>query len=45
MTPQDQLNELSRNLWWSWNPDALTLFKRLNPDAFAASGNNPIVAL
>ena len=45
MTPQDQLNELSRNLWWSWNPDALTMFTRLNRFAFQASRNNPIVAL
>ena len=45
MTPQEQLNELSRNLWWSWNPDALTLFTRLNRSAFEAWRNNPIVAL
>lgn len=45
MKPQDQLLELSRNLWWSWNPDALTLFTRLNRNAFEASRNNPIVAL
>ncbi|MGB1048061.1 MAG: alpha-glucan family phosphorylase [Rhodothermales bacterium] len=45
MTPQDQLNELSKNLWWSWNPDALTLFTRLNRHAFQSSRNNPLMAL
>ena len=45
MTPQDQLNELSKNLWWSWNPDALTLFTRLNRHAFQSHRNNPVVAL
>lgn len=42
---QNQLQELSRNLWWSWHPEALSLFMRLNRDAFTASGNNPLVAL
>ena len=45
MTTREQLREISRNLWWSWHPEALSLFKRLNRDAFKASGNNPIVAL
>ncbi len=40
-----KLELLSRNLWWSWNPDALDLFRRLNPDVFVASGNNPVAAL
>ncbi|NNF03464.1 MAG: DUF3417 domain-containing protein, partial [Rhodothermales bacterium] len=45
MTTTQQLNEIAGNLWWSWNPDATDLFRRLNPDAYAASGNNPLVAL
>ena len=45
MTTFEQLHEISRNLWWSWHPEALTLFQRLNRDAFQASGNNPIIAL
>ena len=45
MTPQDQLQELSKNLWWSWNPDALTMFTRLNRHAFQSSRNNPLMAL
>lgn len=45
MTTREQLHEISRNLWWSWHPEAITLFQRLNRDAFKASGNNPVVAL
>ncbi len=45
MTTREQLHEISRNLWWSWHPEALSLLKRLNRDAYKASGNNPIVAL
>jgi len=45
ITTKNQLEELSRNLWWSWHPEALSLFMRLNRDAFTASGNNPLVAL
>lgn len=45
MDIQEKLDVLAKNLWWSWNPDALDLFKRLNPAAFAAAGNNPAAAL
>ena len=45
LSTREQLQILSRNLWWSWHPEALSLFKRLNRDALKASGNNPLVAL
>lgn len=45
MTTKDKLNKIAGNLWWSWNPDALQLFDRLNPDAFRVSSHNPRVAL
>lgn len=46
MTPtHKKLTTLSQNLWWSWHPEALALFEALNPQAFAASNNNPIAAL
>lgn len=41
----DQLKEISSNLWWSWNPHALDLFRELNPGAFESSKNNPVLAL
>ena len=40
-----QLEALAANLWWSWNPDAQDLFRRLNPEAFRAADNNPYAAL
>lgn len=36
------LRELSYNLWWSWNPEAVELFRRVDHDAWEASGNNPV---
>lgn len=45
MTTRQKLTALSRNMWWSWNPEALALFQRLAPNAFASSDNNPAIAL
>jgi starch phosphorylase/maltose phosphorylase len=45
MTTRDKLQSIAINLWWSWNPDARALFRRLNPEVFQASGNNPQAAL
>ena len=30
-------------MWWSWKPDAIELFRRIDPRLWAASGHNPIV--
>jgi len=35
------LGELAENLWWSWNPSARMLFKRLSRQAWKDSGHNP----
>lgn len=40
-----KLNELARNAWWSWNSDALDLFRALNPTVFDRTSNNPYAAL
>lgn len=37
------LGVLSRNMWWSWKPDAIELFRRVDPRLWKASGRNPIV--
>jgi starch phosphorylase len=37
------LGVLSRNLWWSWKPDAIELFRRIDPRLWEESGRNPIV--
>ncbi len=39
------LDPIARNLWLSWNFDAVSLFIRIDPDAWAASGQNPIKML
>ena len=36
------LEKLSRNMWWSWNHDAIELFRRIDPKAWKESGHNPI---
>jgi starch phosphorylase len=40
-----QLLELSRNLWWAWNPQIIKLFRDLDPETFRASNHNPVSVL
>ena len=40
--PLAPLEELSRNLWISWNYEAIMLFMRLDYDAWLASRQNPV---
>ena len=37
------LGVLSRNMWWAWTPDAIELFRRVDPRLWEESGNNPIL--
>ncbi|MDR2027719.1 MAG: alpha-glucan family phosphorylase [Prevotellaceae bacterium] len=39
------LDELSRNLWWSWNQEAVNLFKSVNETHWKKSEYNPIMML
>jgi len=39
------LEELSKNLWWSWNYEAIELFQSIDPKLWMASEENPIVFL
>ena len=39
------LEPLARNLWLSWNFDAISLFMRIDQDAWVASGQNPVKML
>ncbi|MFQ6048280.1 MAG: alpha-glucan family phosphorylase [Phycisphaerae bacterium] len=36
------LRELAYNLWWSWNPDAFELFRRLDLQLWEAVYHNPV---
>ncbi|MFO7721787.1 MAG: alpha-glucan family phosphorylase, partial [Bacteroidales bacterium] len=38
----EKLQKLAGNLWWSWNPDAVDLFRGINPETWRESGNNPV---
>jgi len=37
------LEELSRNMWWCWQKDAIELFRRIDPRMWGEAGRNPIV--
>jgi glycogen phosphorylase/synthase len=39
------LDELSRNLWWCWNPDAIDLFESIDPELWIECEYNPILLL
>jgi starch phosphorylase len=39
------LRDLAYNIWWSWNPDAVDLFRRLDHDLWEESGHNPVLIL
>ena len=40
-----RLSELAYNLWWSWNPEARSLFRRLDPFSWLRLMENPVRAL
>src|ERR1700750_1716280 len=42
---KSQLTELSRNLWWAWNPHIIKLFRDIDADAFRAANHNPVQVL
>jgi phosphorylase/glycogen(starch) synthase len=37
-----ELEELSKNLWWSWNPEAIELFKYIDEEAWERTDADPI---
>jgi len=39
------LDELSRNLWWSWTQDAIDLFSSIDPELWNEVGENPVELL
>lgn len=41
----DRLNELSYNLWWTWQPRARTLFRELDPVLWGVCKENPVLFL
>jgi starch phosphorylase len=41
--PLQFLDKLSRNLWWSWQRDAVELFRRIDPRLWREANGNPLV--
>jgi glycogen phosphorylase len=38
----DKLRELARNLWWTWQPEVVSLFRELDPALWRMTDHNPI---
>ncbi|MGI9428172.1 MAG: alpha-glucan family phosphorylase [Bythopirellula sp.] len=48
ITPQalyDKCNSLANNLWWSWHPDVVSLFRDLDPVRWRQLDHNPVAML
>ena len=41
----ENLRNLAFNLWWSWNYDALALFRELDPELWESCGHSPVKML
>ena len=38
----DKLRELGRNLWWTWQPNVIALFRELDPALWRKVDHNPV---
>ncbi len=38
----DKLRELARNLWWTWQPSVIALFRELDPALWRKVDHNPV---
>lgn len=45
MNVPDRLRELACNLYWTWNPDLIAIFRDLDPDLWRDVGHNPVEML
>lgn len=43
--PIAALDELARNLYWTWSPEVRALFRELDAELWERSGHNPVVVL
>ena len=39
---RERLNDLARNLFWTWHPEAVAIFRDLDPVLWRATNHNPI---
>lgn len=43
--PLAPLLEIASNLWWTWHPEAVALFKRIDRELWEETGHNPVKML
>ncbi len=43
--PLKPLAEIAHNLWWTWNPEAIELLRRLDVDLWRECKHNPVIVL
>ena len=44
-TLSERLHHLSSNLWWTWNPEVIALFRDLDPALWRKVNHNPLAML
>ena len=42
---RQRLQQLALNLWWTWQPEVIELFRAIDPEAWHDSNHNPIALL
>lgn len=45
MTVEDRLRTLAYNLWWTWHPEVLDIFRALDPATWRDQHHNPVAVL
>ena len=45
LTSYQKCVEIAHNLWWSWHPDVVEIFRLVNPQRWRELGHNPIALL
>jgi len=43
--PLEDIEVIARNMFWSWNPEFVELFKRIDSSLWSACGHNPVKLL
>ncbi|MFN0199076.1 MAG: DUF3417 domain-containing protein [Planctomycetaceae bacterium] len=44
-TLHEKLTEMSRNFWWSWQPEITNIFRQIDPERWTQLGHNPVLLL
>ncbi len=45
LTIHDKLSRIAANLWWSWDPELVEVFRLIDTDRFSQLHNNPVQLL